>query len=74
MIKILESKKLIEKQLDDVLTGRLKYSNQTVVQNLARYGLDIENTNFIKTDPSELKKNQNILFVFAKSSDKTPFP
>lgn len=73
MIKILESKKLIEKQLDDVLTGRLKYSNQTVVQNLARYGLDIENTNFIKTDPSELKKNQNILFVFAGKNYRGEF-
>lgn len=33
MIQILESKKLIEKQLDDVLTGPLSgYNNITVVK------------------------------------------
>ena len=71
MIKILESKKLIEKQLDDVLTGPVSgYNRTTVVQYLASYGLDVENTTFVKTDPSELKKDQNILFIFAMTGSK----
>lgn len=71
MIKILESKKLIEKQLDDVLTGPLSgYNGTTVVQYLAQYGLDVENTTFVETDPSELKKDQNILFIFALSTNR----
>lgn len=71
MIKILESKKLIEKQLDDVLTGPLSgYSGITVVKYLASYGLDVENTTFVETDPSELKKDQNILFIFAATRSK----
>lgn len=71
MIKILESKKLIEKQLDDVLTGPLSgYSDITVVKYLASYGLDVENTTFVETDPSELKKDQNILFIFAAARSK----
>ena len=71
MIKILESKKLIEKQLDDVLTGPLSgYNNITVVKYLASYGLDVENTTFVETDPSELKKDQNILFIFAAARSK----
>ena len=71
MIKILESKKLIEKQLDNVLTGPLSgYNRTTVAQYLASYNLDVENTTFTKTDPSELKKDQNILFIFALSTDK----
>ena len=71
MIKILESKKLIEKQLDDVLTGPLSgYNRTTVVQYLASYGLDVENTTFVETDPSELKKDQNILFIFALSTNR----
>lgn len=71
MIKILESKKLIEKQLDDVLTGPLSgYSGITVVKYLASYGLDVENTTFVETDPSQLKKDQNILFIFAAASSK----
>ena len=71
MIKILESKKLIEKQLDDVLTGPLSgYSDITVVKYLASYGLDVENTTFVETDPSKLKKDQNILFIFAAARSK----
>ena len=71
MIKILESKKLIEKQLDDVLTGPLSgYSGITVVKYLASYGLDVENTTFVETDPSKLKKDQNILFIFAAVKSK----
>ena len=71
MIKILESKKLIEKQLDDVLTGPLSgYNRTTVAQYLASYDLDVENTTFVKTDPSELKKDQNILFIFAMTVSK----
>ena len=71
MIQILESKKLIEKQLDDVLTGPLSgYSNITVVKYLASYGLDVENTTFVETDPSKLKKDQNILFIFAATRSK----
>ena len=71
MIKILESKKLIEKQLDDVLTGPLSgYSGITVVKYLASYGLDVENTTFVETDPSKLKKDQNILFIFAAARSK----
>ena len=71
MIKILESKKLIEKQLDDVLTGPLSgYNNITVVKYLASYGLDVENTTFVETDPSKLKKDQNILFIFAMTGSK----
>lgn len=71
MIKILESKKLIEKQLDDVLTGPLSgYSGITVVKYLASYGLDVENTTFVETDPSQLKRDQNILFIFAAASSK----
>ena len=71
MIKILESKKLIEKQLDDVLTGPLSgYSGITVVKYLASYGLDVENTTFVETDPSQLKKDQNILFIFAAARSK----
>ena len=71
MIKILESKKLIEKQLDDVLTGPLSgYSSITVVKYLASYGLDVENTTFVETDPSQLKKDQNILFIFATNSSR----
>ena len=71
MIKILESKKLIEKQLDDVLTGPLSgYSGITVAKYLASYGLDVENTTFVETDPSELKKDQNILFIFAAARSK----
>lgn len=71
MIKILESKKLIEKQLDDVLTGSVSgYNRTTVAQYLASYNLDVENTTFTKTDPSELKKDQNILFIFALSTNK----
>ena len=71
MIQILESKKLIEKQLDDVLTGPLSgYNNITVVKYLASYGLDVENTTFVETDPSELKKDQNILFIFAAARSK----
>ena len=71
MIKILESKKLIEKQLDDVLTGPLSgYNGITVVKYLASYGLDVENTTFVETDPSELKKDQNILFIFAVARSK----
>ena len=71
MIKILESKKLIEKQLDDVLTGPLSgYNGITVVKYLASYGLDVENTTFVETDPSELKKDQNILFIFAAARSK----
>ena len=71
MIQIIESKKLIEKQLDDVLTGPLSgYNNITVVKYLASYGLDVENTTFVETDPSELKKDQNILFIFAAASSK----
>lgn len=66
MIQILESKKLIEKQLDKVLTGPVTGSKGiSVVKYLATYGLDIENTNFVETDPQELKKDQNILFIFA---------
>ena len=71
MIKILESKKLIEKQLDDVLTGPLSgYNGITVVKYLASYGLDVENTTFVETDPSKLKKDQNILFIFAMTGSK----
>ena len=71
MIKILESKKLIEKQLDDVLTGPLSgYSGITVAKYLASYGLDVENTTFVETDPSKLKKDQNILFIFAAARSK----
>ena len=71
MIKILESKKLIEKQLDDVLTGPLSgYNGITVAKYLASYNLDVEHTTFVKTDPSELKKDQNILFIFAAVSSK----
>ena len=71
MIKILESKKLIEKQLDDVLTGPLSgYHDITVVKYLASYGLDVENTTFVETDPSKLKKDQNILFIFAAARSK----
>lgn len=71
MIKILESKKLIEKQLDDVLTGPLSgYNGITVVKYLASYGLDVENTTFVETDPSKLKKDQNILFIFAAARSK----
>ena len=71
MIKILESKKLIEKQLDDVLTGPLSgYHDITVVKYLASYGLDVENTTFVETDPSKLKKDQNILFIFAAVKSK----
>lgn len=71
MIKILESKKLIEKQLDDVLTGPLSgYSGITVAKYLASYGLDVENTTFVETDPSQLKKDQNILFIFAAVRSK----
>ena len=71
MIKILESKKLIEKQLDDVLTGPLSgYNDITVVKYLASYGLDVENTTFVETDPSKLKKDQNILFIFAAARSK----
>ena len=71
MIKILESKKLIEKQLDDVLTGPVSgYNGITVVKYLASYGLDVENTTFVETDPSELKKDQNILFIFATNSSR----
>ena len=71
MIKILESKKLIEKQLDDVLTGPLSgYNNITVAKYLASYGLDVENTTFVETDPSQLKKDQNILFIFATNGSK----
>ena len=71
MIQILESKKLIEKQLDDVLTGPLSgYSGITVVKYLASYGLDVENTTFVETDPSQLKRDQNILFIFAAASSK----
>lgn len=71
MIKILESKKLIEKQLDDVLTGPLSgYPDITVVKYLASYGLDVENTTFVETDPSKLKKDQNILFIFAAARSK----
>ena len=71
MIKILESKLLVEKQLDDVLTGPLSgYNNITVVKYLASYGLDVENTTFVETDPSKLKKDQNILFIFAAARSK----
>ena len=71
MIKILESKKLIEKQLDDVLTGPLSgYNSTTVAQYLASYDLDVENTTFVETDPSKLKKDQNILFIFAAAHSK----
>lgn len=71
MIKILESKKLIEKQLDDVLTGPIAGAQlYTTAQYLARYGLDVENTTFVKTNPSELKKDQNILFIFAMTGSK----
>ena len=71
MIQILESKKLIEKQLDNVLTGPLSgYNNITVVKYLASYGLDVENTTFVETDPSKLKKDQNILFIFAAARSK----
>ena len=71
MIKILESKLLVEKQLDDVLTGPLSgYNNITVVKYLASYGLDVENTTFVETDPSQLKKDQNILFIFAAARSK----
>ena len=71
MIKILESKKLIEKQLDDVLTGPVSgYNSITVAKYLASYNLDVEHTTFVKTDPSELKKDQNILFIFATNSSK----
>ena len=71
MIKILESKKLIEKQLDDVLTGPVSgYNSITVAKYLASYNLDVEHTTFVKTDPSELKKDQNILFIFAAARSK----
>lgn len=71
MIKILESKKLIEKQLDDVLTGPLSgYNGITVAKYLASYSLDVEHTTFVETDPSELKKDQNILFIFAAARSK----
>ena len=71
MIQILESKKLIEKQLDKVLTGPMTgVKDISVVKYLATYGLDIENTNFVETDPSELKKDQNILFIFAMVSSR----
>lgn len=71
MIQILESKKLIEKQLDKMLTGPMTgVKDISVVKYLATYGLDIENTNFVETDPSELKKDQNILFIFAMVSSR----
>ena len=71
MIKILESKKLIEKQLDDVLTGPVSgYNSITVAKYLASYSLDVEHTTFVETDPSQLKKDQNILFIFATNSSK----
>lgn len=37
---------------------------------LASYGLDVENTTFVETDPSKLKKDQNILFIFAAARSK----
>lgn len=73
MIQILESKKLIEKQLDDILRGQMtvgyNYRNNTIVKYLASYNVDIENTTFTRTDPSELKPDQDILFIFALESN-----
>lgn len=73
MIQILESKKLIEKQLDDILRGQMAagYNNRnsTIVKYLASYNVDIENTTFTRTDPSELKPDQDILFIFALESN-----
>ena len=80
MIKIIESKLLVEKELDDILRGRMwpkretifdpvvKY--ETVVKYLASYNIDIENTTFTKTDPSALKKDQDILFIFALQTER----
>lgn len=70
MIKLLESKLLVEKQLDDVLRGQKTGSMGSVVKYLAYFGLDIENTIFVETDPSELKPDQNILFIFARVSSR----
>lgn len=73
MIKIKESKLLVEKELDDILRGPrheyLGYQDSTVVKYLASYNIDIENTTFTKTDPSALKKDQDILFIFALQSE-----
>lgn len=72
MIKIKESKLLVEKELDDILRGPMheypNYRDSTVVKYLASYNIDIENTTFTKTDPSALKKDQDILFIFALQS------
>lgn len=54
-----------------MLTGPLSgYNGITVVKYLASYGLDVENTTFVETDPSQLKRDQNILFIFAAASSK----
>lgn len=54
-----------------MLTGPLSgYSGITVAKYLASYGLDVENTTFVETDPSQLKKDQNILFIFATNGSK----
>lgn len=73
MIKIKESKLLIEKELDDILRGPMSptypnYRDSTIAKYLASYNVDIENTTFTRTDPSELKKDQDILFIFALES------
>lgn len=71
MIKIIESRLLVEKQMDDILNG--------LVKRLADdYNVDIEKTTFTRTDPDQLNEDQDILFIFAmlnrayKRSDGTP--
>lgn len=74
MIKIKESKLLVEKELDDIIRGPMNgygysgYRDSTIAKYLASYNIDVENTTFTRTDPSELKKDQDILFIFAIES------
>lgn len=72
MIKIIESKLLLEQKWDDLLNQEEYYDGrgQSIIEWLRwSYNLDIENSTFTKTDPNQLKEGQPILFIFCWVSD-----
>lgn len=65
MIKIIESKLLVENKWDDLLLKPDMGHTRSIIQQLRfTYHIDLENSTFTKTDPNQLKEGQPILFIF----------
>lgn len=70
MIKLVEHRAtLLEKKLDDILTTYTSgYGNETIAEALSRYPyyVDIERSNLIEVNPSDVSPKDDVLFIFKK--------